>query len=110
MKAMIDEIDNVESEVLRRYADGAAQLEPQLCCPTQYDAQLLAALPPEIIEKDYGCGDPSVYISPGETVVDLGSGAGKLCYIMAQKVGAQGRVIGVDFNDAMLALARKYTG
>jgi SAM-dependent methyltransferase len=41
-------------------------------------------------------------------VLDLGSGAGKICYIMAQKVGLEGKVIGVDFNDAMLSLARKY--
>lgn len=99
---------DIEAEVLRRYRAGAEQAEARLCCPTDYDAELLSLLPPEIVEKDYGCGDPSVYVSPGDTVVDLGSGAGKLCYMMSKKVGAEGRVIGVDFNDAMLALARKY--
>ena len=44
----------------------------------------------------------------GETVLDLGSGGGKICYIAAQVVGAKGKVIGVDMNDDMLALARKY--
>jgi SAM-dependent methyltransferase len=44
----------------------------------------------------------------GETVLDLGSGGGKICYIAAQVVGATGRVIGVDCNDEMLALANKY--
>ena len=98
----------VEHEVLRRYGDGALEMEPGLCCPTEYETEYLKILPAEIIEKDYGCGNPSKYIHPGETVVDLGSGAGKICYIIAQKVGAQGRVVGVDFNDKMLNLARKY--
>ena len=44
----------------------------------------------------------------GETVLDLGSGSGKACYIISQVVGPRGRVIGVDFNEEMLALARKY--
>ena len=38
----------------------------------------------------------------------LGSGSGKACYIISQIVGANGKVIGVDFNPPMLELARKY--
>ena len=100
---------DVEQAVLQRYGDGARQPQAQLCCPTDgYDSRYLDALPSEIIEKDYGCGDPTRYVGLGETVVDLGSGAGKNCYILAQKVGEAGRVIGVDFNDEMLNLSRKY--
>ncbi|MEM7773628.1 MAG: methyltransferase domain-containing protein [Cyanobacteria bacterium P01_A01_bin.37] len=99
---------DVESSVLERYRDGALQHQPSLCCPTSYDNQYLELLPDEILTKDYGCGDPTRYVNAGEVVVDLGSGAGKNCYILAQKVGAEGRVIGVDFNDDMLSLARKY--
>lgn len=99
---------NVEQAVLDRYQAGAQQVEASLCCPTEYETRYLEVLPDEILEKDYGCGDPSRYVNPGETVVDLGSGAGKICYILSQKVGETGRVIGVDFNDTMLALARKY--
>jgi ubiquinone/menaquinone biosynthesis C-methylase UbiE len=69
---------------------------------------LLKVIPQEILEKDYGCGDPSRYVKAGETVLDLGSGSGKACYIIAQIVGAAGKIIGVDFNPPMLALARKY--
>src|SRR5205085_7660371 len=43
-------------------------------------------------------------------VLDLGSGGGKICYLCAEKVGPKGRVIGVDFNQPMLELARKYQG
>jgi arsenite methyltransferase len=99
---------NVEAEVLRRYKAGSKHAEKGLCCPTEYDRASLDILPQEIVEKDYGCGDPSKYVHAGETVVDLGSGAGKICYILAHKVGPQGRVIGVDFNDDMLTLSRKY--
>lgn len=99
---------DVERSVLERYQEGARKQQPSLCCPTRYDTRYLDILPDEIIAKDYGCGDPTQYVAPGETVVDLGSGAGKNCYILAQKVGAEGAVIGVDFNDDMLALARKY--
>lgn len=94
--------------VARRYAAGARAVEPALCCPVQYDERRLAALPREIVEKDYGCGDPSAHLRAGETVLDLGSGAGKICYLASQAVGPEGRVIGVDMTPEMIALARKY--
>lgn len=99
---------SIETAVLDRYKAGAKEVQPTLCCPTEYEGNYVENLPEEIIEKDYGCGDPTRYVSPGETVVDLGSGAGKNCYILAQKIGAEGKIIGVDFNDEMLSLARKY--
>jgi len=99
---------DVEQAVLERYEAGARAPQASLCCPTEYNTKYLECLPDEIIAKDYGCGDPTRYVAAGETVVDLGSGAGKNCYIMAQKVGATGQVIGVDFNDEMLTLSRKY--
>jgi SAM-dependent methyltransferase len=99
---------DIEGAVKERYQAGARAQQPSLCCPTDYEQKYLEVLPEEIIAKDYGCGDPTRYVSAGETVLDLGSGAGKNCYIIAQKVGATGKVIGVDFNEDMLALARKY--
>ncbi len=99
---------NVTQTVLDRYSEGAKEVQPTLCCPVDYDAGLLAMLPKEIVEKDYGCGDPSRYVRAGDVVLDLGSGSGKICYMAAQLVGSQGFVIGVDMNDDMLALAGKY--
>lgn len=99
---------DVETAVRERYAAASQTVENALCCPVEYDPQFLKILPAEIIERDYGCGDPSKFVKAGETVLDLGSGAGKICYIAAQIVGAGGLVIGVDTNLEMLALAEKY--
>jgi SAM-dependent methyltransferase len=99
---------DMKDSVVERYTEGAEAVQPALCCPVDYDATLLAMLPKEVIEKDYGCGDPSRYVQEGDVVLDLGSGSGKICYMAAQLVGDSGRVIGVDMNDEMLALARKY--
>jgi arsenite methyltransferase len=97
-----------EATVLQRYGNAAAEVEACLCAPVSYDKALVKVIPDEIVAKDYGCGDPSRYIREGETVLDLGSGSGKACYIISQIVGNEGKVIGVDFNPPMLALARKY--
>lgn len=99
---------NVESAVRERYSAAAHQAEAALCCPVSYDRKFLEVIPAEILERDYGCGDPSKHVRAGETVLDLGSGGGKICYIAAQVVGAAGRVIGVDCNDEMLTLARQH--
>lgn len=99
-----------ETAVYDRYAGAAQAREEALCCPVEYAGDFLAVIPQEILERDYGCGDPTRYVNDGETVVDLGSGGGKLCYILSQVVGRRGRVIGVDCNQEMLALARKYQG
>ena len=99
---------NPEPSVHERYSAASQEREPALCCPVVYDQQYLEVIPKEIIDRDYGCGDPSPYVNPGDVVVDLGSGGGKLCYIISQQVGESGRVIGVDVNQDMLGLAKGY--
>src|SRR5262245_50693361 len=98
---------DTDAVVRERYSAAAKTREAALCCPVDYDARYLAALPPEVIERDYGCGDPSRHVEPGDVVLDLGSGSGKICFIAAQVAGKEGRVIGVDVNREMLALARE---
>jgi arsenite methyltransferase len=99
---------DVETAVIDRYTAGASRAEAELCCPVDYDPKFLSILPAEIVERDYGCGDPSAHVREGERVLDLGSGGGKICYILSQRVGPNGAVVGVDMNDAMLDLAEKY--
>ena len=99
-------VANVEEIVKERYREGARSQVPELCCPIDYDPRYLEVIPEEVLARDYGCGDPSRYVRPGETVLDLGSGTGKICFIAAQVVGVEGRVIGVDMTSEMLEVAR----
>ncbi|MBT4099346.1 MAG: methyltransferase domain-containing protein [Gemmatimonadetes bacterium] len=103
-----NDVSAVTESVRERYSAAAEAPEALLCCPVDYDPQYLKILPDEILEKDYGCGDPSAFAKSGDIVLDLGSGGGKICYIASQIVGAEGRVIGVDMNDDMLDLARRH--
>src|SRR5437899_1185546 len=98
---------NPEPAVRQRYAAAAQAPVAALCCAVDYERQHLINIPEEVIQKDYGCGDPSRYLKPGETVLDLGSGTGKICFIAAQVVGAAGKIIGVDMTEEMLQVARR---
>lgn len=71
------------------------------------DEEIAAA--PEGANLGVGCGNPTAIerLRPGETVLDLGSGAGFDAFLAARAVGASGRVIGVDMTEAMLERARE---
>jgi SAM-dependent methyltransferase len=81
----------------------------EIANPVHYDEQEIVHIPEESRIRSYGCGSPVLdcELKPGETLVDLGCGAGVECFIAAKKVGPEGRVIGIDMADAMLALAEK---
>ncbi|MFH0800702.1 MAG: arsenite methyltransferase [Pseudomonadota bacterium] len=74
-----------------------------------YTDDEIAALPPEAVVNSFGCGNPLAFseVKPGETVLDLGSGAGIDLLLAAKKVGIAGQVIGVDMTDAMIEKARE---
>ena len=81
------------------------------CCSTDsnlYPTDLLATLPDGESTVSYGCGDPITLASlqPGQTVLDLGSGAGLDCFFAAKKVGETGHVIGVDMTPEMIERSR----
>jgi arsenite methyltransferase len=97
---------DAEAAVRERYAAAARRNEPSLCCAVAYDPRLLEAIPREVVERDYGCGDPSRFVREGDRVLDLGSGGGKICFLAAQIAGPRGAVLGIDMNEEMLDLAR----
>lgn len=74
-----------------------------------YREEDLANVPAEYAESSFGCGNPLAFgeVKPGQVVLDLGCGAGLDLLLAAERVGVNGRVIGVDANDDMLAIAAK---
>ncbi len=117
-------MDAIYQEKIRRAVRenyGKIAAEGGRCCATDscsgdapaaghlgYDPAELAALP-EGADLGLGCGNPLAIatLQPGETVLDLGSGGGIDCFLAAQKVGENGRVIGVDMTPEMVARARE---
>ena len=74
-----------------------------------YSAAETATLPAEAVAASLGCGNPIALaeLTPGETVLDLGSGGGIDVFLSARRVGPPGKVYGLDMTDEMLALARE---
>jgi len=74
-----------------------------------YDPEELAALPAEATEAFAGVGNPLDIddLAPGQTVLDIGSGAGMDLLLAARRVGSGGKAIGVDMTDQMLARSKR---
>lgn len=103
--------ETVREHYAERIKSSASCCGPSDCCSTEsrlYPVDLLATLPTDVSSTSYGCGDPITLaaLKPGETVLDLGSGAGLDCLLAAQKVGPEGRVIGVDMTPEMIERAQ----
>ena len=109
--------DAVRKAVRERY--GALALTPSSCCGSKpetmcncgdiYPKAEIVSLPSEAVAVSAGCGNPTAIASlkPGMTVVDLGSGGGIDCFLSAKKVGAEGKVYGIDATPEMIHRARK---
>ncbi len=103
--------DVVREHYAERIKSNASCCGPDACSCSDsrlYSAELLATLPEGESAISYGCGDPITLASlqPGQTVLDLGSGAGLDCFFAARKVGETGHVIGVDMTPEMVDRAR----
>jgi SAM-dependent methyltransferase len=102
--------------VRRRYGDQAQGSDGD-CCTGSTRAQAVerlgydaadAEVSPEAAALSLGCGNPTAIdgLSPGEAVIDLGSGGGFDCFLAAREVGPDGRVVGVDMTPEMVETAR----
>ena len=109
--AIVNEQENsITQSVSQRYAKAVTNGE-EMCCPTGYNHKDLEKFIPEAVLKvSYGCGTPVGLstVQPGEVVLDIGSGGGIDCFEASRKVGASGKVIGIDMTDEMLDLARTH--
>jgi arsenite methyltransferase len=115
---------DVKQIVKEKYGQAAAQAQsgarsccgPSSCCNSTepitkdlYSLDQMAELPEKAVLASLGCGNPTALaeLSPGETVLDLGSGGGIDVLLSAKRVGPEGKAYGLDMTDEMLALARE---
>jgi arsenite methyltransferase len=104
------------SESVRHYYGEVLQssndLKTSACCSIDampnYLKALLAGLHPEVLERFYGCGSPLPPALQDKTVLDLGCGSGRDCYLLSKLVGANGQVIGVDMTPEQLEVAVRH--
>ncbi|MEL6258643.1 MAG: methyltransferase domain-containing protein [Pseudomonadota bacterium] len=91
---------------------GSHDLQTDACCtPDSMPAHirpLLGKIHDEVVTRYYGCGLCLPEDLEGQSVLDLGSGAGRDCYLLSQLVGEHGRVVGVDMTAEQLAVAREH--
>jgi len=104
----LEVVKNYYGKVLKSSED----LKTSACCdggevPWHLEG-LLANVHEEVRAKYYGCGIVVPAALSGARVLDLGSGSGRDVYLIAQMVGAQGEVVGVDMTDEQLAMANTH--
>lgn len=107
---MLESVQNYYGKVLQHSND----LKTSACCDVSslpdWLKPLLAKLHPQVTERYYGCGLVAPAVLEGARVLDLGSGSGRDCYLLAQLVGRQGQVVGVDMTPEQLAVANAHLG
>lgn len=106
--AITESVQNYYGQVLQSSDD----LKTSACCTLDsvpvYLRSLLKDLHPEVVARYYGCGTPLPPALEGSTVLDLGCGTGRDCYLLSRLVGESGNVIGVDMTDEQLKIANEY--
>jgi len=128
MKYIINK-DELKEGVRSAYAKLVAEQKQTSCCESSsnccspivneskgelvklvdYEDGTLTRIPKNAVENSFGCGDPLAFsdVKEGQTVIDIGSGAGIDCFIASEKVGGEGKVIGIDMTPEMIDRATK---
>ena len=107
-RLMYDTVKEYYGKVL----GGRGDLKTKVCCTPAdtpaYVREALARIHEDVLARYYGCGLVVPPLLEGARVLDLGCGAGRDCYLLAQLVGEAGQVVGVDMTGEQLAVARHY--
>ncbi len=100
---------DTRAQVNQFYSQAAKDIQEDILNPICYENHLIEHIPEEMRYRSYGCGSPILEadIQPDEIVLDLGSGTGIECFIASKITGSQGKVVGIDMGDTMLAMAGK---
>lgn len=108
MNQTLADVRHYYGEVLQSSSD----LKTSACCTIDsvpaYLRPLISEVHEEVRARYYGCGSPLPPALDGATVLDLGCGSGRDCYVLSRLVGAHGRVIGVDMTPEQLEVARRH--
>lgn len=108
MKTTLDNVKEYYGNILQ----GSKDLKTDACCTTAEIStplkSALAKIHPEVTSHYYGCGLVSPQKLTGMKILDLGSGSGRDCYLLAQFVGEKGFVLGVDMTDEQLDIAQRH--
>jgi len=108
METLINDVKEYYGKILQSKDD----LKTSACCAIErmpsYLSKILEKVHPEVTDRFYGCGAPFPLKLKGSTVLDLGSGSGRDCYMLSPLVGEEGSVIGIDMTDEQLLVARKH--
>jgi len=110
-----DKLKNSIDNIKEYYGDtlgSSKDLKTSACCtaealPPQVRA-IVKDIHPEVLDKFYGCGSPIPSVLTGKTILDLGSGSGRDCFLLSKLVGEEGKVIGVDMTESQIELAKKH--
>ena len=105
----LEQVKDYYGKVLQSSKD----LKTSACCVGEsvpvHLRSIIKELHPEVKDRFYGCGSPIPSQLEGKTVLDLGSGSGRDCYLLSKLVGESGRVIGVDMTEEQLEVARRHS-
>jgi len=103
---------DIVKEYYGKSLQATTDLKTNACCDISlvpnWLKKCLSNIHPEVLSKYYGCGLVCPSLLEGCRVLDLGCGAGRDVYALAQLVGSTGKVVGVDMTDEQLAVARQY--